>query len=177
MTTFARLAYPPRMRLVRVLLVSAFVLASACAETPRCVDRGSAGRPSIVVECNAGKVAVCSTATYDPATGEGSYDPNTGALVKVPATVGGTQLGCDAYPNYPGTTFCRPAPSCPGAGQAAVCPGGAQPVCVVGRQEALMAPTTATPDAGMPDGGTPEEDAGSPDAGTSDTDAGPDAGT
>lgn len=171
------------MRLSRVVLVLVPLLASACAETPRCVDRGTADRPRVVVECNAGKVAVCSTASYDPATGEGTYDPNTGGLVRVPATVSGTQLGCDAYPDFPGMTFFRPAPTCPAAGQAVVCPNGAQPVCVLGSQEALAAPMTPTPDAGMPDAGS-GEDAGAPDAGSLEDagaedagalDAGPDA--
>lgn len=160
------------------------MLVGACAETPRCVERGTPPRTVTVVECNAGKVAVCSTATYDPETGEGTYDPDTGALVKVPATVSGAQLTCDDYPNFPGTApgsvRCRPSPSCPGAGQPAVCPNGAQPVCVLGREEALSRPAVdagTSPDAGMhDDAGTGPTDAGSEDGGQADAGSSADAG-
>ncbi len=156
------------MRLVRILFVLVPMLASACAETPRCVDHGTPMRPRVVVECNAGKVAVCSTAVYDPTTGEGSYDPDTGGLVRVPPVVSGTQLGCDAYPGYPGTTYCRPLPTCGGAGQAVTCPSGAQPVCVLGEVTTLTAPTTPTPDAGMPDAGTMDDGGAMNDGGAMD---------
>ncbi len=43
----------------RVTLASAPFVLLACAETPRCVERGTPTRPRVEIECNAGKVPVC----------------------------------------------------------------------------------------------------------------------
>jgi hypothetical protein len=155
-----------------VLLLASPLLAAACAETPRCVDRGTPETPRVVVECNTGKVPVCGTEVYDVETGIGTYDPNSGGLVRVPGMEGSTQLSCSDYPGYPGTVRCRPLPSCSGAGAAPACPANhGDPVCVVGMTQALAPPTMTQPPA---DGGTSEEDGGvaEQDGGTAEDDGG-----
>ena len=78
MTIRGGLAYPSRMRRAWMPLVTLSLLAFGCAEQPRCEARGSASRPRVDVECNAGKVPVCGD---DPLE---IYSQSTGALLPVP---------------------------------------------------------------------------------------------
>jgi hypothetical protein len=133
------------------------VLLAACSETPRCVDRGTPERPRVVVECNAGKVAVCGN---DP---DLIYD-TSGALLPVPPD-SVTNGSCDGF-----TGPCRPRPVCGSAGAAPTCATGEGAVCTLG---AVRTATPPRPDSGPPppppdSGPPPPEDAGPGDAGSDD---------
>jgi hypothetical protein len=154
------------MRLDRALFLFALpVLLIACSETPRCVERGTPPRTSIVIECNAGKVPVCGN---DPAD---LYDDH-GALRPVPAASVADGL-CPA-----GATNCRTRPVCQQETMSAVCNDGLGVTCVLGAIDEIAPPRPdsgpAPQDAGS-DAGTLEEDAGSEDDAGS-ADAGEDAG-
>jgi hypothetical protein len=145
------------MRLGPASFVTLIFLLAACAETPRCVERGVAPRTTVEIECNAGKVAVCGTDSV--ALYQGADDPTPGALRPVPPedVASGS---CDGL-----SANCRTRPICGAAGEGATCADGTSPVCVRGVVTEIM---TVTP---RPDAGTPtEDDAGTPDAG--DIDAG-----
>jgi hypothetical protein len=143
------------MRLGLALVLTSLVLA-ACAETPRCIERGTPPRTTIEIQCNAGKVAVCSNTSER--LYQGADDPSPGALRPVPAESDADGV-CD-----PGVNNCRTRPLCGGAGQAVTCGDGTSPICVRGEVTEITAPPPPV------DSGPPEEDAGS-DAG-SDVDAG-----
>ena len=144
----------------RTLLTVAptLLLAFACAEQPRCVERGTVARPRVDVECSADKVPVCGD---DPAT---IYNSGTGALLPVPpdSVASGSCEGIDGN--------CRPRPTCASAGATVACATGETAYCRLGRVRTVMT-VTPTPDSGPPpDDAGSDEDAGDVDAG--DVDAG-----
>ncbi len=137
------------MPLHRFLALASLLLGTACAETPRCVERNG----QIQLECNAGKTAVCGTRIYSAERASGTYDPNTGGLVRVPPVVDGVRLSCGDFPGFPRTP-CRELPSCEGEGSTPTCPGEDGPLCVLGMEETLLAPVVVPPpDAGPADAG------------------------
>ena len=115
MTIRGGLAYPSRMRRAWMPLVTLSLLAFGCAEQPRCEARGSASRPRVDVECNAGKVPVCGD---DPLE---IYSQSTGALLPVPpdSVANGSCAGIEGP--------CRPRVICASAGASPTCANGAAP--------------------------------------------------
>src|SRR5688500_16096215 len=104
------------MRLTRLVFVMPLVLA-ACAETPRCVERGTPPRTTIEIECNAGKVPVCGNDTA--ALYQTADDPSPGALRPVPPD--SVEDGaCDESLG----SNCRTRPVCGAAGEAVTCADG-----------------------------------------------------
>lgn len=93
---------------------------AACAETPRCKERGDP--PQLVPECNAKKAAVCGDRE------EELYDPLTGALLPLSPREDGS---CDGV-----IEPCRPRPLCRTVDEPPSCPGGRDPLCLLG--EALV---------------------------------------
>lgn len=155
------------MRLSTLLFALPLVL-TACAETPRCVDRGTPERPRIEIECNAGKVPVCGD---DP---EALYN-DQGGLRPVPDTSVADGICPDGIAN------CRTRPVCQQEKMKVVCNDGTSPVCVLGAINEIRPPRPMVDAGGGEDAGgeTPDagdlEDAGVTDAGGED--AGGDAGT
>lgn len=135
------------------VVVFGLVLA-ACAETPRCVERGTP--PQLQIECNPGKVPVCGS---DPMA---LYDEN-GRLRPVPHSSVADGL-CPA-----GEENCRTRPICQQDTRTVVCNDGTSPTCVLGAIDELDPPPQP-----MPDSGAPDRDAGGSEDAGSDDDAGPD---
>src|SRR5690606_22263488 len=110
------------MRLDRISLLFALPLLVACAETPRCVERGASA--TLTVECSAGKVPVCGD---DP---EKLYDEH-GALRPVPAASVADGLCPDGARN------CRTRPVCQQDTGEVVCNDGQAPLCKLGQVKEL----------------------------------------
>jgi len=107
-TRSASVAYSPRMRLARLLLIAPFVFLWGCPEAPTCVDFDGDGEYAI--DCSAGKVAICGD---DP---DALYNQSSGALRPVDERSADGSCGDDVE-------NCRPRPVCNSEGEV-VCPGG-----------------------------------------------------
>ncbi|MGE0786230.1 MAG: hypothetical protein AB7S26_11115 [Sandaracinaceae bacterium] len=137
-------------RIACLVLAPVLALAAGCREEARCVERSVGGTPTPVVECSTGKVAVCGDVE------EEVYDPETGALLRVPSVALSPDGSCPA-----GQSSCRPRPTCAAAGDKVACANGRTAYCVLGMVREIMAPRP------MPDAG-PRVDAGMEDGGASD---------